>query len=158
MLQIVTDSTEATVKLGEKLGKCLWKGAVICLIGDLGTGKTTFVKGLARGLGVEEPVTSPTFTLINQYQGKFAVCHLDVYRLEDPEEIFELGLEDCFQTEKVIIIEWAEKILDLLTGEYLLVEIRRADSNEEDKRLLVFQPRGSRFYQLLEEWEKQCEY
>ncbi|PKM82821.1 MAG: tRNA (adenosine(37)-N6)-threonylcarbamoyltransferase complex ATPase subunit type 1 TsaE, partial [Firmicutes bacterium HGW-Firmicutes-13] len=121
MLEIITKSPEETLKLGTILGTLLQKGDVIGLFGELGTGKTVFTRGIARGLKVEDYVTSPTFTLINEYSGSLPLFHFDVYRLDDPEELLELGYEEYFYGEGITVIEWAEKIEDYLPPGYLAV-------------------------------------
>jgi len=116
MKKIITKSSQETVKCGQNLAKKLRGGEVIGLIGELGSGKTTFVQGLAKGLGIKDRILSPTFTLMRSYQGgKLNLCHVDLYRLDKPAEFRNLGLEEIWlKHENVVVIEWAEK-----AGEYL---------------------------------------
>ncbi len=152
MLEIITKSTEETLRLGTILGSLLQKGDVIGLFGDLGTGKTVFTQGIARGLKVEDYVTSPTFTLINEYSGSLPLFHFDVYRLDDPEELLELGYEEYFFGEGVTVIEWAEKIEDYLPPGYLAVNFSKTGDVQLDHRLLRFgPPKGKRYEGLMEE-------
>ena len=122
-LVLESKSPEQTLYWGELLGMFLKEGDVIALIGELGTGKTTLTQGIAYGLrvGKECYVTSPTFTIINEYKGRVPVYHLDFYRIESPSEIKNLGLEEYLFGEGVAIIEWAEKIEEFLPREYLMI-------------------------------------
>lgn len=110
-----TNSPEETLALGEEVSQSLEIGDVLCLHGDLGAGKTHFVKGIARGLGINESkVNSPTFTLINEYQGRFPIYHFDAYRLKSDQEILELGVEDYFYGNGVCLIEWPVNLQNFL--------------------------------------------
>jgi tRNA threonylcarbamoyladenosine biosynthesis protein TsaE len=120
----VSRSPEDTRAVGERLGVTLQPGAVIACIGELGAGKTCFLQGLARGLGVSSAVTSPTFVLVNQYRGRLPVFHLDAYRTEALTEVLELGLEEMMHGDGVTVIEWADKILSLLPPGAVMVRIR----------------------------------
>src|SRR5437773_6813002 len=108
---VVCRSPEETQALGTRLGRRLREGAVVACIGELGAGKTCFLQGLARGLGVESPVTSPTFVLINEYRGRVGVHHLDAYRTESVTEVLDLGIEELMHGDGVTVIEWADKLL-----------------------------------------------
>ena len=112
-MKISTDSHEKTLAFGLQLGQCLKPGDIILLFGDLGAGKTTLTQGICRGLGVnkDEYIQSPTFTLVNLYQGRIPVNHVDLYRLDSISEIEALGLEENLFSSSVSIIEWAEKLL-----------------------------------------------
>jgi len=108
-------SAEDTFRCGQLLGEKVPAGTVICLDGDLGVGKTVFAKGVARGLGITEPVSSPTFTIVQEYrEGRLPLFHFDVYRIEDPEEMYEIGYEEYFYGDGVCLIEWAERIQELI--------------------------------------------
>lgn len=111
-IQFETHSASDTLNLGEKIGQHLESGDIVFLFGDLGAGKTTLTQGIARGLGVakEEYVRSPTFTLVNQYQGKVPLFHIDLYRIASSHELEDLGLEEFFSSEGISIVEWAEKL------------------------------------------------
>ncbi|HPY11342.1 MAG TPA: tRNA (adenosine(37)-N6)-threonylcarbamoyltransferase complex ATPase subunit type 1 TsaE [Sphaerochaeta sp.] len=114
MKSFVSTSALETTAYGERIAAHLKGGEVIALIGDLGAGKTTLAKGIARGLGVEDEVVSPSFTLIQQYEGRLALTHIDLYRLDGSEEFEMIGGEEFLYTDGVTLIEWAEKIGDLL--------------------------------------------
>ena len=107
-----TTSPRQTFKLGEQLSKRLKGGEIILLIGELGSGKTIFAKGVASGLGIKSStaVTSPSFTLINEYQGKLKFFHIDLYRINRPEELYDLGLEEIMTPPNVVMVEWGEKL------------------------------------------------
>jgi len=120
--------------MGRLIGEILERGDVVALIGELGSGKTCFTQGLAKGLGVEEnvPVVSPTFTLINEYPGKIPLIHLDVYRLSGPRDLEDMGYEEYFEGGGIIVIEWAEKIRDILPAKTLFVGMRYIDENTRE--------------------------
>ena len=112
---IETRSPEETFQVGKSLGEKAYPGQVITLTGDLGVGKTVFTQGLAKGLGIEEPVNSPTFTIVQVYEGgRLPFYHFDVYRVSDPDELFNIGIDEYFFGEGVCIVEWADLILDIL--------------------------------------------
>lgn len=142
----VTHSAEETMRLAERLGRFVQAGDVITLEGDLGAGKTSFTKGLAKGLGVKRVVNSPTFTIIKEYQGRIPLYHMDVYRLEDDAE--ELGLEEYFYGDGVSVIEWASMISSQLPEDRLQLTIRRLD---DTSRKVTIQPTGDRSKALWEE-------
>ena len=120
MKVIETRNEEATREIGKILGKAVKEGAVITLNGDLGVGKTVFTQGFAQGLGVEEPVNSPTFTIVQVYEeGRMPFYHFDVYRIGDIEEMEEIGYEDYFYGNGVCLIEWAELIKEILPEKYV---------------------------------------
>ena len=123
---IETRSTEETFALGEKLGREAKPGQIYTLNGDLGTGKTVFTQGFASGLGITEPVNSPTFTILQVYEeGRMPFYHFDVYRIGDVEEMDEIGYEDCFYGEGVCLIEWAELIEEILPEKVIVVTIEK---------------------------------
>ncbi|MCK6255307.1 tRNA (adenosine(37)-N6)-threonylcarbamoyltransferase complex ATPase subunit type 1 TsaE [Fictibacillus sp. KIGAM418] len=148
-LLITTASPEETSELAEKLGTLLGPGDVLTLEGDLGAGKTTFTKGLAKGLGVKRVVNSPTFTIIKEYKGRLPFYHMDVYRLEDSDE--DLGFEEYFEGEGVTVVEWAQFIADRLPEDRLNIVIRRTG---DEKRELKFHPAGERFITICKELGK----
>lgn len=118
-----------------KLAEKARPGQVIALIGDLGAGKTTLAKYIAEGLGVEERITSPTFTLIHEYQsGRLPFYHFDVYRLEDPEEMYELGYEEYFYGDGLCVVEWADKVEEMIPEDALWLYLSYGD--EEDLRVI----------------------
>ena len=110
----ITNSAEATVKLGENFAKFIEAGDVFAFIGELASGKTTFIKGILKGLGFEKSVTSPTFTLVNEYDAKYPVIHIDCYREEDLERWLKLGINDYLSDNNIVFIEWADKMNSLL--------------------------------------------
>lgn len=123
---IETRSPEETFALGEKLGREAKPGQIYTLNGDLGTGKTVFTQGFAAGLGITEPVNSPTFTILQVYEeGRMPFYHFDVYRIGDVEEMNEIGYEDCFYGEGVCLIEWAELIEEILPEKVIVVTIEK---------------------------------
>lgn len=130
---------------GEKLGALLQKQDVLILTGDLGAGKTTFTKGLARGLGIKQMIKSPTYTIVREYDGRLPLYHLDVYRIgEDPDSI---DLDDFLFGDGVTVIEWGELLGDSLPSDYLKLTILR----KSDGRELIFDAKGHRAENLLEE-------
>ena len=115
-----------TYSLGQRLGREAKKGEIYCLDGDLGTGKTVFTQGFAAGLGITEPVNSPTFTILQQYdEGRLPLYHFDVYRIGDVSEMDEVGYEDCFYGDGVTLIEWPERIRELLPEHVVTVTIEK---------------------------------
>ena len=141
-MDYITRSAAETEQLGARLARVLEPGDVIAFRGDLGAGKTAFTRGLARGLGIREPVTSPTYTIVNEYpQGRLPLFHFDMYRLSDPEELFDLGWEDYLAREGVCAVEWSENVAEALSDP-ILISIRR-DPAEEDTRHITIT--GGRF-------------
>lgn len=145
-LDVISHSVEQTQRLGQRLGELLQAGDVLVLQGTLGAGKTVFVQGIARGLGIEEPVTSPTFTLIHEYHGRLPLYHVDLYRIGGDAEAIDLGLEDYLYGDGVTAIEWGEHAPGVLPEAHLLVELRIL---AEQKRTLRFMPSGQRYIDLL---------
>ncbi|WP_108672158.1 tRNA (adenosine(37)-N6)-threonylcarbamoyltransferase complex ATPase subunit type 1 TsaE [Peribacillus acanthi] len=139
-------SSEDTYQLAEKLGSVVKSGMVITLEGDLGAGKTTFTKGLAKGLGVQRNVNSPTFTIIKEYMGRLPLYHMDVYRIENDSE--DLGFEEYFEGEGVTVVEWAHLISDYLPKERLAISIFHIANNE---RRIEFKPFGISYEMLCKE-------
>ena len=123
---IETNSPEETFELGRRMGEAAYPGQIICLNGDLGVGKTVFTQGFAAGLGIEGPVNSPTFTILQLYEeGRIPLYHFDVYRIGDVGEMDEIGYEDCFFGEGVSLIEWPERIEEILPGKLTWVDIEK---------------------------------
>lgn len=144
MIQIKTKNAPETVKFGECLGQVLQRGDVLTLSGDLGAGKTAFTGGIAKALGVEGYVTSPTFTIINEYEGRIPLYHFDVYRINDPEEMFEIGFDDYLDGDGIVVIEWAELIQEAIHGETIHVDIRKNPGGGDDDRLITLEFIGDR--------------
>ncbi len=130
-------SAEETYALGKKLGEEAKPGAVYCLSGDLGVGKTVFTKGFAVGLGVTDTVNSPTFTIVQEYRGRLPFYHFDVYRIEEPEEMEEIGYEDYFYGDGACMIEWAELIEELIPADAVKVCISKDLQKGTDYRLIT---------------------
>lgn len=148
MVEFLTDSEKETEKLGEKLGKILKPGTIILIRGDLGAGKTVLSRGIARGLGIEEAITSPTFTLVHQYKGRLPLYHFDIYRIGDPEEMYDIGYEEFFYGDGVTVVEWPEKMEWLLPDEYLEIKIERLPSNGQDVRRISIAGKGAQYENL----------
>ncbi len=134
MEEYTTHSENETKALGAVMAGRLKKGAVVALSGDLGVGKTMFVKGIAEGLGIIEPILSPTFTLLRQYPG---LNHFDVYRIDDPQELAEIGFEEFLEDEALTVIEWAELIDELLPKDIIQVTMTRG--TDEDTRMITIE-------------------
>ena len=134
MQTVISASDRETEALGEELARRLQPGDVVALYGDLGAGKTAFVRGLARGLEVAEPVSSPTFTIVNEYPGRLSLFHFDMYRLSGPEELFDIGWEDYLERGGVCAVEWSENVADALT-EAITVTIEK--TGEESRHITI---------------------
>ena len=129
-MEFVTNSPEQTEQLGQRLGAVLSAGAVVAFTGDLGAGKTAFTRGLARGLGIPGQVTSPTFTIVNEYEGgRLPLFHFDMYRLGSSDELFDIGWEDYLARGGVCAVEWSEIVDDALDGGCVRVDIRRGEGD-----------------------------
>ncbi|MDP8230668.1 MAG: tRNA (adenosine(37)-N6)-threonylcarbamoyltransferase complex ATPase subunit type 1 TsaE [Candidatus Gorgyraea atricola] len=134
---MLTHSPEETIKLGEDLAKRLSKGSVVALFGDLGSGKTTFTKGIGKGLGVKNAmhINSPTFVLIKEYKGKFPLYHLDLYRLENLQNIEDIAVEEYIYGDGVTIIEWAGKMKRLLPKKHIAVKFTIKGESEREIKI-----------------------
>lgn len=133
-----TMSPKETFELGKKIGLEAKAGEIICLDGDLGVGKTVFTQGFAKGLGIDEAVNSPTFTIIQEYdEGRLPLYHFDVYRIGNPEEMYEIGYEDYFYGQGVCLIEWAKLIEELIPDEAKIVLIEKDLENGLDYRKIT---------------------
>ena len=135
-MEAVSNSVQETEQLGERLAARLGPGTVVAFTGDLGAGKTAFTRGLARGLGVRERVTSPTFTIVNEYEGRLPLFHFDMYRLGGEEELFDIGWEDYLARGGVCAGEWSENIAGALE-DCVRVDIRRGA--HDDQRLITIE-------------------
>ncbi len=142
--------------MGRRLGELVPAGTVIALNGDLGAGKTVFAQGVARGLGIGETVTSPSFVLMNVYQGRLTLYHFDFYRLEQNSELDSLDLEEYFEDEGVVLVEWAEKFAGILPPDRLEITITRDEGGSEETRLLHVDCKGGANGSLLKEWYSRC--
>ena len=137
-MDFITNSPEETEAVGAALGKILQPGTILAYRGDLGAGKTAFTRGLARGLGCPGRVTSPTFTIVNEYRhGKIPLFHFDVYRLESSEEMYDIGWEDYLSQQAVIVVEWAKNISDIFDDELITIEITKDPDISHDYRKIT---------------------
>ena len=133
-----TNSALETSALGELLGRQARPGQIYCLDGELGVGKTVFAQGFAGGMGITDPVNSPTFTILQQYEeGRLPLYHFDVYRISDVEEMEEIGYEDCFYGDGVCLIEWSELIAEILPQEVIRVQIEKDLERGFDYRRII---------------------
>ncbi|WP_264741138.1 tRNA (adenosine(37)-N6)-threonylcarbamoyltransferase complex ATPase subunit type 1 TsaE [Cytobacillus firmus] len=144
--EFISKKPEDTIGFSERLGSLLRPGDVLALEGDLGAGKTTFTKGLAKGLNITRNVNSPTFTIIKEYQGRLPLYHMDVYRVEDSFE--DLGFDEYFEGNGVTVVEWAHLVKEQLPEELLTIYLYLDDN---DSRKLVLEPQGKRYEDLCKE-------
>ena len=133
----LSHSEEETEQLGERLGQALSPGAVVAYTGGLGMGKTAFTRGLARGLGCTECVTSPTFTLVNEYPGRIPLFHFDVYRLSGSDALYDIGWDDYLDRGGVCAVEWSENIADALPEDTVFVRLRRCEAHDNWREIDV---------------------
>lgn len=153
-MEFKVNSIEETTKIGFEIGKLLQPGDIICLTGDLGTGKTHITKGIAKGLDINDIITSPTFNIVNEYDsGRLKLNHFDVYRVSDPDEIYAIGFDDYIFSNAVSIIEWANYIEEILPEEYIHIHISKNLSEGENFRKISITPYGDR-YKYIEELKK----
>jgi tRNA threonylcarbamoyladenosine biosynthesis protein TsaE len=149
-LRVTTYSAVETRILGTALAAFLLPGDLISLTGELGAGKTVFVQGLAAALGTEGPVTSPSFTLVHEYEARYRIVHLDVYRLDSFQEVLDLGFEELLDPNAIVLLEWGDAVEPLLPRSYLTVDLRRGpDPEAEDERIVTFRPRGNEWIRKL---------
>ena len=151
ILDIVSHSLAQTQRLGARLGELLRGGELLLLDGDLGTGKTSLTQGIAEGLGVREMVSSPTFTLLKEYEGRLPLYHFDLYRLDDATEIIDLGFEEYFESGGVCVVEWAHKAENLWPSEQLRIRLKMVS---ETKRGMILTGQGARYIELLFEFRR----
>ena len=148
--EYLTHSREGTIRLGARLAGHLQAGDIICLFGDLGSGKTTFTKGIAKGLRIKESrVNSPSFILMNQYNGKLPLFHFDFYRIDNAKEVFSIGCEEFLYDDGVAVVEWAERLGKLLPKNHLAVQF---SCKKENERLIKFIPRGRRAGEMIKQF------
>ena len=136
-VQVITRCLEETQLLGRKIGALISAGTVICLTGDLGSGKTSFVQGLAMGLGVPDDyyITSPTYVLINEYPGRYPLFHVDLYRIEDPVDFEDIGLYEILHGKGVVAVEWADKLSKDFLSEYLTIHFEIL--NDKSRKITI---------------------
>ena len=149
-LSVVSRSPEETRILGAALAPLLVPGDVVSLSGDLGAGKTIFVQGVASALGVDAQVTSPTFTIVHEYKGRYPILHMDVYRLTSFQEVLDLGFEELLAPSAVMLVEWGEAVAPLLPQRHLVVDLRREPEGGDDDRRVTFVPYGFDWRRKLE--------
>ncbi len=137
-----SNSAEETRQLGYSMGEKAKAGDIFCLSGDLGAGKTVFTKGFAKGLGVEELVTSPTFTIINEYEGRLPLYHFDVYRISCLEEMDDTGYEEYFFGQGVCLVEWAEMVGELIPEDAVWITVEKDYTKSEDYRKITVKQKG----------------
>ena len=137
LLELRARTAEETREVGEAMSASLRARDAVVLTGELGAGKTTFVQGVARGLGIEDQVSSPTFTLVKEYRGILDIAHVDVYRLERVQDVVDLGLDELGDGEGVLLVEWGDAVEDLLPDERLRVELTTEDLVSDVRRLRV---------------------
>lgn len=131
-MKFVTKSEEETLKVGSMIGERLKPGDVINLNGDLGAGKTHITKGIAKGLGVDDYITSPTFIIVNQYEGRIPLYHFDVYRINDIDEMYEIGFDEYLYGNGVCIVEWGRIVEELLPDYAIRIDINKIDDNSRE--------------------------
>lgn len=153
--QIVSPNPAYTEMVGEEVGRRLIPGDLLSLVGELGAGKTVFVRGAARGLNCDD-VSSPTFLIVQEYRGKYPVFHCDFYRLHSARELDEIGWNDYLQGQGIVLIEWGDLIPEALPGELLEVRIDPVEQSDDSRRI-QFLPRGSRYEMLVKELSQQFE-
>lgn len=138
-----SNSREETVTIAENFAKTLQKGDVVCLYGGLGAGKTAFVSGVAKGLGYQGYTSSPTFTLMNEYIAALPIYHFDVYRIAGSDEMEAVGIDDYLFGDGVCLIEWPDKIADLLPESVIRVEIQKSSADENQRTITIERERGA---------------
>lgn len=155
-LDLISHSEAQTCRLGARLGALLQDGDVVCLEGELGTGKTCFIQGVGQGMGIEGPITSPTFVFVNEYHlpGSGRVLyHVDLYRLEDEGDAVELGLEELLHGQGVCVVEWADRARQVLPAERLWITLRHLT---ETKRGILAKAHGAHYQELLDRFRQSC--
>ena len=138
-----TSSADETREVGEAIASLLRARDAVVLTGELGAGKTTFAQGVARGLGIEEPVSSPTFTLVKEYSGILDLAHVDVYRLDRIQDVMDLGLDELGAGEDVLLVEWGDTIEELLPDERLRIELTSGADPDDDERSIAISATGA---------------
>ena len=128
---LCSNSQTETEALGEMLAEHLKEGAIVAFFGDLGAGKTAFIRGMARGLRIQEPITSPTFTIVNEYDGRLPLFHFDLYRLSGEDELFEIGFEDYVSRGGICAVEWSERAADCFKSDCICVEMKRGEGDHQ---------------------------
>lgn len=148
MKKIFLENEESTKKIGEIIGEKLFNGAILCLNGDLGAGKTTLTKSIAKALKIDEDITSPTFTIVNEYtEGSIPLYHFDVYRIGEPDEMYDIGFDEYINSDGVCIIEWSSIIRDILPKEKLEINLNYSGTGREIEIISY----GDKYKKMVEE-------
>lgn len=134
-MEITIRNEAQMAAFGLALGRLLESGDIVGLTGDLGAGKTTLTKSIARGMGIEDHITSPTFTIVNEYEGRLPLYHFDVYRISDEEELYDIGYEEYFFGKAACVVEWANLIPSLMPEESLWLDLRLGTEDPEERRI-----------------------
>jgi len=144
-MEYIVTTVDATYKIGELIGSLVNSGDIICLIGDLGTGKTHLTKGIAKGLDIKDNITSPTFTIVNEYIGRLKLYHFDVYRVNDPDEIEAIGFDEYIFSDGVSVIEWANYIEEIIPPNKLTITIEKLPKLGDDYRKINMEYSDKRY-------------
>jgi len=156
MLNFKTTSPEETFAFGQCLAKVLGPQQVVCLVGDLGAGKTLLVQGLAKALGIEDTVNSPTFTILNVYEASFPIYHFDLYRLDYADELLDIGFYEYTEKDGLSIIEWPDKFPTELPDQYLWIDIKNGETIND--RILHISAHGAIYEHICEELKQTCQF
>jgi len=146
-MNFITNTVEETIELGKKIGRSLKPGDIVCIDGDLGSGKTHLTKGIALGLGIDEHITSPTFNIVNEYEGRIKLYHFDVYRVNDPDEIAAIGFDEYIFSDAASVIEWSDYIKELIPDDHIQINIA---NESETRRNINIQFFGKRYDNIKE--------
>ena len=158
VLRVTTMSAEETRILGAALSGSLLPGDVVSLTGELGAGKTAFVQGVATALGAEGRITSPSFTLVHEYEARYRILHVDVYRLDSFQEVLDLGFEEVIDPGAIVLLEWGNAVEPLLPRNHLTVDFRRSpDPEATEERMVTFRPQGLEWVRKLQEMRSTAE-
>lgn len=157
IMEFLSNSPEDTEDIGRILGSIAQRGYIVCLEGELGAGKTQFAKGFAKGLGINEHITSPTFTIINEYNGRIPLYHFDAYRINDVEEMYEIGCDEYFFGEGVCLIEWANLIEDIIPKENIKISVSKDMEQGVYFRKITLETSGEKYEpvcrKIIEKWD-----
>ncbi|BDB03140.1 tRNA (adenosine(37)-N6)-threonylcarbamoyltransferase complex ATPase subunit type 1 TsaE [Clostridium botulinum] len=144
-MEFIVDSINKTIDIGNFIGRHCNSGDILCLNGDLGAGKTHLSKGIAKGLNIKDNITSPTFNIVNEYDGRLKLYHFDVYRVNDPDEIEAIGFDEYIFGEGISIIEWSDYIEDLIPNEHMYIRINKIPEKGENYRKITINYHGNRY-------------
>ncbi|ACO86855.1 tRNA (adenosine(37)-N6)-threonylcarbamoyltransferase complex ATPase subunit type 1 TsaE [Clostridium botulinum] len=144
-MEFIVDSISKTIDIGNFIGRHCNSGDILCLNGDLGAGKTHLSKGIAKGLNIKDNITSPTFNIVNEYDGRLKLYHFDVYRVNDPDEIEAIGFDEYIFGEGISIIEWSDYIEDLIPNEHMDIRINKIPEKGESYRKITINYYGNRY-------------